>query len=167
MFENRSAGVEIMDDLNCHGEVVDQTLRELEFINKWLGGNAVTLDAVERLTKGLNDKTLSIADLGCGSGDMLRMLSDWALRKNIKVRLYGIDANPHIIDFAKRRCEDHPEIIFETVDIFSAEFEKRQYDIVTGTLFYHHFQSEHLTAFFAQLKQQARIGIVINDIHRH
>ena len=38
-----------MDDLTCSGEVVEQTLRELDFINKWLGGDQVTLDAVNRL----------------------------------------------------------------------------------------------------------------------
>ncbi|HWA33612.1 MAG TPA: methyltransferase domain-containing protein, partial [Cyclobacteriaceae bacterium] len=167
MFSNRSAGIEIMDDLNCHGAVVDQTLRELEFINKWLGGNAVTLDAVDQLTKGLEQRAISIADLGCGSGDMLRLLSDWASKKNIKVQLTGIDANPHIIDFAKRRCADHPEIAFEAVDIFSPEFKNKTFDIVVGTLFYHHFESEKLTNFFSDLKHQTRVGIVINDIHRH
>ncbi len=167
MFSNRSSGIEIMDDLNCNGEVVHQTLRELEFINKWLGGNAVTLDAVEKLTTGLKNTTLSIADLGCGSGDMLRLLSDWASKRQIKLQLTGIDANPHIISFARTRCADHPEITFEAVDIFSDEFKKRKFDIVLGTLFYHHFDSDHLIRFFSQLKQQARIGIVINDIHRH
>ena len=38
-FSKRSNDEEIMDDLNCAGHVLDQTLRELEIINKWLGGN--------------------------------------------------------------------------------------------------------------------------------
>ncbi len=41
-----------MDDLEFHEEVVFQTLRELDFINQWLGGNAVTLDAMERIWEG-------------------------------------------------------------------------------------------------------------------
>ncbi len=41
-LRTRSAELEIMDDLNCHGEVVDQTLRELEVINRLLGGDNVT-----------------------------------------------------------------------------------------------------------------------------
>ena len=35
-FFNRSDEVEVMDDLECSGDVLEQTLRELEFINKWL-----------------------------------------------------------------------------------------------------------------------------------
>jgi 2-polyprenyl-3-methyl-5-hydroxy-6-metoxy-1,4-benzoquinol methylase len=127
----------------------------------------VTLDAVNKLTSGLERKTISIADLGCGSGDMLRLLSNWAAEKKINVELTGIDANPHIIDFARRRCADHPEIKFQVIDIFSPEFKKKKFDVVLGTLFYHHFESQQLATFFSELKSQAQIGIVINDIHRH
>ncbi len=166
-FSTRSPGIEIMDDLNCHGEVVEQTLRELEIINKWLGGNAVTVEGVEQLTKNLKQRTISIADLGCGSGDMLRLLASWASKRKISVQLTGIDANPHIIEYARKRCADHPEIVFEAIDIFSPEFENRKFDIVIGTLFYHHFDSNQLERFFAQLKHQVGLGILINDIHRH
>lgn len=71
-FTHRSAQEEIMDNLTCEGEVVDQTLRELDFINHWLGGNAVTVNAVKKLlATSLTKKELTIADLGCGSGEML------------------------------------------------------------------------------------------------
>ena len=78
---HRSQEIEIMDDLLCQGEVVHQTLRELEFINRWLGGNAVTLEAFQHLAKGHEKETLIIADLGCGGGDMLKMLADWGRKK--------------------------------------------------------------------------------------
>ncbi len=165
-FAHRSTEIEIMDDLDCHGPVVDQTLRELEFINRWLGGNAVTLQAVQGL---LSDRQVdvSIADLGCGGGDMLKLIAEFGRMKGITMHLTGIDANPNIIEFARRNCAAYPEIQFETIDIFSTSFATRSFDIVTGTLFYHHFDSEQLTAFFSQLKRQVRIGFVFNDIHRH
>jgi hypothetical protein len=84
-FTNRSADVEIMDDLLCEGEVVDQTLRELDFINHWLGGNAVTLQALALVWNGIpKDKAIAIADLGCGSGEMLRIISAIALKQKRK-----------------------------------------------------------------------------------
>ncbi len=166
-FAQRSDEIEIMDDLQCHGEVVHQTLRELEFINRWLGGNAVTLDGVRQLIKNQEGRSLTIADLGCGSGDMLKLLAEWGRKNNLILKLTGIDANPHIIDFARNHCKDYPEISFETLDIFSVEFQKRTYDIVMGTLFYHHFQNDALIDFFSKLKKQIQVGLVINDIHRH
>lgn len=165
-FAQRSTEIEIMDDLDCQGPVVDQTLRELEFINRWLGGNAVTLQGVQQLIRDHSGK-ISIADLGCGGGDMLKLIAEFGRRKGIPMQLTGIDANPHIIAFAKRNCSAYPEIQFETTDIFSPEFASRSFDLVTGTLFYHHFTSEQLVAFFSQLRRQVRIGFVFNDIHRH
>jgi 2-polyprenyl-3-methyl-5-hydroxy-6-metoxy-1,4-benzoquinol methylase len=155
-----------MDDLECKGEVVHQTLRELEFINRWLGGNAVTIDAIRRLIQSTNRKEFSVADLGCGSGDMLKLLYQWGTEHGINFSLTGIDANPHIIDFAKANCKDYP-ISFEALDIHSPEFQKKEFDIVIGTLFYHHFSTETLVDFFSRLKRHIGTGIIINDIHRH
>ena len=167
-FNTRSAGIEIMDDLDCKGEVVDQTLRELDFINHWLGGNAVTLNGVKKLlSKAERKKNISIVDLGCGSGEMLRLIAKQAKQEERNVTLVGIDANPNITSFAQNHSSVYNNIGFEALDIFSKEFQQRKFDIVLATLFFHHFDDEQLIAFFKQLKDQVRIGIVINDIHRH
>lgn len=167
-FKARSTSIEIMDDLDCQGEVVDQTLRELDFINQWLGGNAVTLKGLQSLWKDVDKaKTISIADLGCGSGEMLRLISKLAASENRKVSLIGIDANSNIIDFAKKHSHGFENISFEASNIFSDEFKSEQFDIVLCTLFLHHFSEEELIAIFRSLKNQAQVGIIVNDIHRH
>ncbi len=166
-FKKRSDEIEIMDDLDCKGEVVYQTLRELEFINRWLGGNAVTLEGAKQLTQGFENNSLTIADLGCGGGDTLKLLAVWGRKNKMTLQLTGMDANPHIIEFARNNCRDYPEISFETVDIFSHDFQQRTYDIVLGTLFFHHFHTTVLIDFFSRLKKQVRMGFVLNDIHRH
>ena len=38
-----------MDDLEYSGEMMDRTLYELELINKWLGGNDVTLSGIKQM----------------------------------------------------------------------------------------------------------------------
>ncbi|MFZ6011145.1 MAG: methyltransferase domain-containing protein [Bacteroidota bacterium] len=168
-LSQRSSEIEIMDDLNCSGEVVHQTLRELENINYLLGGNHVTLDGVARLLRdrGVAGQPWQITDLGCGGGDMLKLIRGWANKKNIGLRLTGIDANPHIVSFAQTNTPLSCKIQYETVDIFSEKFRSRKMDIALGTLFFHHFTREQLIAFFAQLKMQTTIGFVVNDIHRH
>ncbi|MBI3218889.1 MAG: methyltransferase domain-containing protein [Bacteroidetes bacterium] len=165
---NRSSDIEIMDDLDCRGEVVDQTLRELDFINQWLGGNAVTLHALKKVLKNRSkDQAISIADLGCGSGEMLRLIAKKATQENRPLKLLGIDANPNIIEFAKTHSSKFHNITFEAVNIFSDEFRKRKFDIVLCTLFLHHFTEDQLVAVFKSLHRQTTIGIIVNDIHRH
>lgn len=172
-FNVRSVVVEIMDDLDCKGEVVDQTLRELDFINHWLGGNAVTLNALDTLLKNSNPtKNISIADLGCGSGEMLRLIAQRAVKEKRKAFLTGIDANPNIIRYAERHTpaplkNGDVEITFEAANIFSTEFKQRRFDIILCTLFLHHFSEEELISLFRSFKEQAQAGIIVNDIHRY
>jgi 2-polyprenyl-3-methyl-5-hydroxy-6-metoxy-1,4-benzoquinol methylase len=166
-FKIRSLEIEIMDNLDCNGEVVDQTLRELEIINRLLGGNSVTLDGIKKLLKHKIQHQLSIADLGCGGGDIVKLVADWGMKHKLRFFLTGIDANPNIVAFAKRNSEGYPNVSFQAINIFSDEFKEKKYDIVLATLFTHHFTNNELIELLKSLKQQASIGIVVNDIHRH
>lgn len=67
-FKNRTYEEELMDDLAASGPVISQTLKELETINKWLGGNFVTIDGIVKLIRRRNPEKLVIADLGCSGG---------------------------------------------------------------------------------------------------
>jgi len=166
-FSKRSDQIEIMDDLNCKGDVVDQSLYELDVINQLLGGNAVALKGIDQLLKNLNRSTISITDLGCGSGNMLRLIEKYAIHKKRHVNLMGVDANPNIVRYAQEHAGPDSTIEFKALNIFSEEFRQLKVDVFVATLFLHHFDNEKLVQLFRQLKQQATIGMVVNDIHRH
>ncbi|MBO3698734.1 methyltransferase domain-containing protein [Roseivirga sp. E12] len=168
MFEKRAYEEELMDDLDSGGEIIDQTLRELETINRLLGGNQVTIKGLQQLLrKHSGSEPIVIADLGCGGGDIMILVAKWARRKGYKVELKGYDANPNIVAYAQKNCAEYPETSFYTEDIFSEDFKKNRFDIVICTLFTHHFKDDQLISIFHQFKTQAKIGVVINDLHRH
>ncbi|MCR6641791.1 MAG: methyltransferase domain-containing protein [Sporocytophaga sp.] len=170
-FLQRSADPEIMDDLEFEGEVLGQTLDEIEFINKWLGGNAVTLDAVKKVIKERqlqnSEFPISISDLGCGGGEMLSLICNWAQSENIKVNLTGIDANDYVVNHAANKVPLHKCISFKKHNVLDEAFRKESFDISTCTLFCHHFEDDVLIDFLKQLRKQTRVAIIINDIHRH
>ncbi len=171
MFEQRSTQAELMDELTLGGEEMAQTLRELKFINHWLGGNQVTLRGLNELLETTGHRDLSgplkIADLGCGGGDMLRLMARWARKRKLKAKFIGVDANDYIISYAGQHSVDFPEIEYLSENIFSPLFAGREFDIVTCTLFCHHFTDDDLVRLFSQLKAQTCTGLVINDLHRH
>lgn len=166
-FKERSQEIEIMDNLVCDGEVVHQTLRELEIINRLLGGNYVTIGGIKKLLSNRVNTEISIADLGCGGGDILKLISTWAEQNNHKVLLTGIDANPHIIEFAKAHSKEFLNIQYSAINVFSDSFKYQRFDIVVATLFTHHFSDLELVQLIRTIRRQTNIGIVINDIHRH
>lgn len=167
-FKRRATNTELMDDLEASGPDLDQALRELDTINALLGGNRATLDGVAELLKHKPQRsTIHVADLGCGSGDMLRRIKRKFNGVKHSLVLTGIDANANAIEFAQVRTQSQSDIFFEPLNIFSSQFHERNFDIVTASLFFHHFTSDQLAILFKRLKDQVSIGFVINDIHRH
>lgn len=154
-----------MDDLKISGPVIAQTLRELNTINKWLGGNQISVSAFKKIA--LEKKSISLVDLGCGGGDIMKEMAQWARKKNIKANFVGIDANSNIIEYAKKNTVDFPEISYQAINIFSEDFQSQSFDLIHCCLFTHHFSNEELVQLFSQFKKQAREGVIINDLHRH
>jgi len=164
----RSDAIEIMDDLSMDGALLIDTLHKLDTINKWLGGNAITLNGIKKLLKNHpKNKELTIIDVGCGSGDMLRQVAKYARKKDYVFKLIGVDANKCVIDHAEKISKKYPEISYLQQDIFSEEFKESSYDIVLATLFFHHFKEDELVSLLNQIRQKASLGIVVNDLHRH
>lgn len=167
-FSKRSPGTELMDDLEASGGQLHQALHELDTINYALGGNYVTLNGLAQLLDTFDgSRELHIADLGCGSGDMLNLIRTLLVKREIDASLTGIDANANVIKYAEIHTPPACRIGFETMNIFSEAFRHRKFDIVCGTLFFHHFTTPQLVGFFKQMKNQVSMGIIINDIHRH
>ncbi len=164
----RSKDKEIMDDFSMGGDLLRDTLNKLGRINKWLGGNSVTINGIKRVLNNTpKQNEISIVDLGCGHGDMLRLVADFGRKRNYKFNLIGIDANKDAINYAKTLSEDYHEISYKNIDIFSEEFKGENYDIVLATLFLHHFNEKEIKQLLTVLSNNSNLGIVINDLHRH
>ena len=164
----RSEEEEIMDDLNYNGPILHDALDKLAKINQWLGGNKVTINGLKKALKThVKNEPITIIDLGCGGGDILREISRFGNRNGYKFQLIGIDANQHTIDYAKTLSKGYDNIDFKAIDIFSNDFEYLQYDLVLTTLFLHHFKEEELVSFLKPVSEKAKLGIVVNDLHRH
>jgi 2-polyprenyl-3-methyl-5-hydroxy-6-metoxy-1,4-benzoquinol methylase len=164
----RSEENEIMDDFTLEGEMFRDTLDKLETINRLLGGNVVTINGVKKLLKDQpKDQPITIIDLGCGHGDILRDVAKFGRKKGYILKLIGIDANPDAIEYANELSSEYPELTFEAIDIFSDVLKKLKYDVVLCTLFLHHFKDDELISFLQPTVQSAKIGVVVNDLHRH
>ena len=166
--KQRTDKEEIMDDFSIGGDLLRDTLDKLENINRWLGGNKVTLNGLKTILKNYSKtKEITIIDIGCGHGDILRDIAKFGRKYNYKFTLIGTDANPTAIEYANELSVNYPELSFKTEDIFSEDFKNRKVDIIIATLFLHHFNEEELTSFLKQSLKQTNIGIVVNDLHRH
>ncbi|MEO7976856.1 methyltransferase domain-containing protein [Flavobacterium sp.] len=163
----RTQEAEIMDDFSLQGRELRTALDQIARINQLLGGNKVTLNGIKTIIKKVNtSQTLIIADVGCGNGDMLRMLADYGLKNNLKFKLIGIDANLFTVNYARTLSNEYQNIEYLCLDIFNDEFAQLEYDIVLCTLTLHHFTNEQILNIITTFNNNASLGIVVNDLHR-
>jgi 2-polyprenyl-3-methyl-5-hydroxy-6-metoxy-1,4-benzoquinol methylase len=163
----RTQEAEIMDDFSLQGRQLRAALDQIARINQLLGGNKVTLNGVNEILEKVHpSKIIVIADVGCGNGDMLRMLADYGLKNNLNFKLIGIDANAFTVNYAKTLSNDYANVEYLCLDIFSEEFSAINYDIVLCTLTLHHFTNEQILNIMTTFNSNASVGVVINDLHR-
>jgi SAM-dependent methyltransferase len=156
-----------MDNFAMRGDDLRDALNEIAKINYFLGGNKLTLEGVKKLLLNSNpDTEITIVDLGCGNGDMLRMLSNYGVKNHLKLKLIGIDANIFTINYAKELSVVYPNITFHCQDIFDNPFATIECDIVLLTLTLHHFKDVEILDLLKTCHTNAKIGIVVNDLHR-
>ena len=170
MFLNtqyRSVEPEIMDDFTMEGEILRDALDKIAKINQLLGGNQLTLRGVQDLLATIpNQSEISIIDVGCGNGDMLRTLANYGLKHQLNFKLTGIDANAFTINHAIKLSENYSNINFRCEDVFGENFAALKYDIVLCTLTLHHFKEDEIIYLMTVFNTNSWIGIVINDLHR-
>lgn len=158
---------EIMDDFTMEGEILREALDKIAKINQLLGGNRLTLLGVKSLIANIpNTDEITIVDVGCGNGDMLRSLADYGVKNNLNFKLIGIDANNFTSNHALKLSENYPNISYRCEDIFNKPFKELKYDIVLCTLTLHHFKESEILDIMNVFYTNASRGVVINDLER-
>lgn len=163
----RTDNPEIMDDFAMEGEVLKDALDKIAKINQLLGGNQLTLQGVQELVSNSSKvEPITIVDIGCGNGDMLRALAEYGEKNDFNFRLIGIDANKFTVNYARELSIHYPNISYRCEDVFEDYFAKLKYDIVLCTLTLHHFKEDEIINLMSLFKKNSSIGFVINDLQR-
>ena len=95
------------------------------------------------------------------------VMNQWAKSCQLTIQLTGIDANPFMINDANNKSRTAGNIEYINTNIFSPEFSQMQFDIITINSVCHHFKDASLITLFRQLASQARLAVIINELHRH
>jgi SAM-dependent methyltransferase len=166
-FSRRSTEPEWMDDKGVTLETLDECLSQLEIINVCtLAYRPILLWLSRVLSSFKPDRPVTIFDIGCGGGDMLRKIDNWAKKKNIAVDLIGIDINPLAKIVAQKRTPKTSSIRYETADINNLNADRRA-DFIISSLFTHHLDDSELLRFIGRMNAHAEQGWLSNDLHRH
>ncbi|MEM1023630.1 MAG: methyltransferase domain-containing protein [Myxococcota bacterium] len=158
----RSYEPELMDAPDADEAELFAVYRELDVINRRLGGHPVSIAGVRRLVP---EAPLDVLDVGAGGGDFGRVLASWARKRNRRLRYRGIELSEAAVRFAQRHSVDFPELSFEVQDLH--ELSDDAHDVVHMALTLHHFDDDAAVDMLQSMARVAKCGLVVNDLHRH
>jgi 2-polyprenyl-3-methyl-5-hydroxy-6-metoxy-1,4-benzoquinol methylase len=167
MFKHRSSQKELLDATNIAQTLLWQNLKELAFINRYLGGHQISINALNQLFPKIKlHKLIYVADIGCGGGDSIKALQQWFVYKHLPVQLIGVDLKADCITYASNYCKALKEVQFICDDFRNVFSQFQKIDIVHASLFCHHFTEEEIISFIKICKANKAI-FIINDLERN
>ncbi|TXK73864.1 methyltransferase domain-containing protein [Paenibacillus sp. N3.4] len=165
-FKQRAIKTELMDDFSTGGAELREALQHLRRLNWIFGAAAPTIFGIKRLwIEADKPKRLAILDIGSGSGDVNRHLLRWADETQIDLTITLVDMTEEACEEARLLFRHEPRIHVMRSDLF--QLSEDCADVVTATQFVHHFTTNELPLVVNSMLKASRLGVVINDIHRH
>lgn len=146
-------------------EEIWKVLTELDTINRFLGGYQVTLKALSELLTPT--RSWHILDVGCGGGDNLRVISQWAEKKGLNLKLTGLDINPACLEYAQKMSKRSS--LSKDIEWIACDYRdwNQPVDLIVSSLFCHHLDALQFQEFLQWTKNTAGYAFLINDLHRH
>jgi SAM-dependent methyltransferase len=140
-------------DLGVEEAEAVRSLADLRLVNRWLGGRRHLLRAVRPfLHEGAR-----VLDVGCGSADLPAQLLE-----AVPARIVVVG-----VDLKLLHLRQAPQKVHRVVaDVRELPFPPRSFDVVTASLFLHHFDGAAVASVLRSLFSLARRALVVNDLLR-
>lgn len=155
--------VERMDDLNSDPEKLRNTYAQFKVINRLLSGWGRVYSRYVR--PALESGAETILDIGCGGGDISRMLVRSAAKDGFQVHITAIDPDARAVQFM--RSTTHDENISIAMST-AAELLSRgeRFDVVLSNNVLHHLPDTEFISFMDDSRRLAQVLVVHSDIQR-
>lgn len=137
-------------------------LKNLRQLNRYFGSYRLIEYFLRRWVSP--GSRMRILDLATGSGDIPRLIVDFARRMGASVTVTAVDQQASTLEIARSLSGNYPEIEFLQGDVLS--FGEDQYDIVLCSLALHHFADEAAVEVLRRCRELSRRYVLVSDLRR-
>ena len=157
------AELELMDRPQPVTPELVSDLRNLRQRNRHFGSYALITHFLRRWIQPRAE--LRVLDLATGSGDIPRLVVDYAREIGANLRVDAVDQQSSTLEIARTLSANYPEIDFEQGDALSFG-EEGQYDIVLSSLALHHFEEAAAVQMLERCRLLSRRFVLVSDLRR-
>jgi 2-polyprenyl-3-methyl-5-hydroxy-6-metoxy-1,4-benzoquinol methylase len=160
---------ELIDQPDAAPARISESLSDLAWLNRYLGGTATVLHQFDRLLDGGRARTLRILDVGAGGGDILLAVDGWLRRRGGCLDGIALDAGAaavrHAGDaFTAAGAERRTRVV--RGDALALPFGDRSFDVAYSSTFLHHLDVAGAVAVLREMVRVSEVGIVVSDLRR-
>jgi 2-polyprenyl-3-methyl-5-hydroxy-6-metoxy-1,4-benzoquinol methylase len=166
-LERRDRQPELMDQSGLDEAVHRQALDGLKRVNAISGTVGVLWHGLKAVDALSGDAPVRVLDIGAGGGDVVIGLAQLARRHGVALELHGCDINSTAISHAEvaARRAVMSELRFFQLDVLNDPL-PTDYDVLTCTLFLHHFPEAAAIDLMTRMAAAARRAVLIDDLLR-
>jgi 2-polyprenyl-3-methyl-5-hydroxy-6-metoxy-1,4-benzoquinol methylase len=157
------AVLEMMDRDQPPSAELERDLERIRQLNRWFGSYHLVLGFIRNWIRPA-DK-LRVVDLATGSGDIPRLIVDYARKIGARVEIDALDRQPATLEIARRLSADYPEISYREANILEWK-SVESYDITLCTLALHHFSNEDAVRLLRRCCQVSKRFVLVSDLRR-
>jgi ubiquinone/menaquinone biosynthesis C-methylase UbiE len=143
------------------------SLADIDRLNAWFGGYALTLREIRRLTAAVPvDRPVRVVDVGGGAAAFAVRLARWARRRGRPMRIVVVERDRTSLTLARRTVAAYPEVLLVRGEASALPCREGAADVVTSGLTLHHLEPHQAVASLREMSTVARLGVVVNDLLR-
>ncbi len=155
---------ELMDRPQPVTQELEIDLANLVGINRHFGSHRLVRGFVRRWFRA--GESYRILDLCTASGDIPRLMVDWARAHGVTLQIEAVDYQPSTLAIARSLSVGYPEIVFREGDALNVTGEPGTYDFVFCSLALHHFAEEDAVQLLRRCHGLARRAVLVADLER-
>jgi 2-polyprenyl-3-methyl-5-hydroxy-6-metoxy-1,4-benzoquinol methylase len=157
------AVLEMMDRPQPVSLELERDLERLRQLNRWFGSYRTISHLVRRWIKP--DAQMRVVDLATGSGDIPRLLVDYARRIGAQVKIDAVDQQTATLEIARSLSINYPEISYHTANILEWD-SAHGYDIALCSLVLHHFSDDDAVKLLRRCRELSKGFVLMSDLRR-
>ncbi len=157
------AVLEMMDRPQPVSSELERDLQRLRQLNRWFGSYRLVSDFMRRwITPGAQ---MRIVDLATGSGDIPRLLVNYAREIGAHVEIDALDRQCATLQIARTLSSSHAEISYHEANILKWDC-AQDYDVALCSLVLHHFSDEDAANVLRRCRELSKKFVLVSDLRR-